>query len=530
MIGNIYIACAVIAVVCFHATISSILPENYPVCPTAACREIADDILRNINENMDPCTDFYDFACGNWPKHNPIPPGEDFYQQFMVASNRKDARIKAILEGKPDLNENPAVEKARKVFAACLDTEATDKTGFKILASILVQNGGWPAATEEWDSSSWTWQAADNYYNSFIGLFPLYQIAVQPDSRINGTVLITLQLPDVKFKPIYSILVNRNLFFKEITAYKHYIEKLIVTVANATGSQVSQEQVASDAHAIVDFESKFFKLVSETYESPLYYEMMNISYLQEYYDVADPKNESGKINWLSSIQALFKEISRTIDGSQMIIMDASTFLLGLAELLDKSSPRTLVNYIHFKFVDHMAKHTTEKVREYIADLNNVLVATESQKLRWKQCLHQNEMSHVVSYEYIKRYFPEHSKAAALKMIDDIKTQLELQIQSASWMTQEIKLAAIEKLKNVKEYIGYPDWYSNETAVYNYYNEPQVPPGQPEDRPRKTNDDRPRGMLSFTSATLSGPYGFTNLIGDSKQSQERGPRPDTWHLI
>ena len=45
------------------------------ICMTPSCVEAAAFILQNIDTNIDPCTDFYNFTCGNWAMRNIVPAG-----------------------------------------------------------------------------------------------------------------------------------------------------------------------------------------------------------------------------------------------------------------------------------------------------------------------------------------------------------------------------------------------------------------------------------------------------------------------
>lgn len=55
---------------------------------------VLDFIIRNMNFTVDPCIDFYEYACGGWIKDNPVPPSKSQRNQFQVAEERLQAQLK----------------------------------------------------------------------------------------------------------------------------------------------------------------------------------------------------------------------------------------------------------------------------------------------------------------------------------------------------------------------------------------------------------------------------------------------------
>ena len=99
---------------------SDVTKDN--VCLTPGCVKAAADILRNIDDKVDPCDDFYRYSCGNWIDSQVIPEDKTSVSLFSVVQDELDNKLRNLIERKPRPDESPIVMKMRNLYDSCMNT------------------------------------------------------------------------------------------------------------------------------------------------------------------------------------------------------------------------------------------------------------------------------------------------------------------------------------------------------------------------------------------------------------------------
>lgn len=185
------------------------LPPPPKICNTRACKEAGDRLFASLNSSVDPCNNFYEYACGGWvaAHSNPIPGDKPSVTPFELVKDKLAEKLKKIFEDAQNLEtltETPAsVKLAVDLYAECTDEDARNKLGIDPLKDIFSQVFGsskWPILEVESPLTNY-----DNVSNStsnsssltsFTEVFrklqrfaitsPLVSFAVKADGKASG--------------------------------------------------------------------------------------------------------------------------------------------------------------------------------------------------------------------------------------------------------------------------------------------------------------------------------------------------------
>jgi putative endopeptidase len=88
--------------------------------------------LNALDRAVDPCTDFYRFACGTWTASNPIPSDRSRWGRFDELQERNFDILHRILD-EAAAGRDPESKKIGDYYASCMDEAAVQSKGLAAL-------------------------------------------------------------------------------------------------------------------------------------------------------------------------------------------------------------------------------------------------------------------------------------------------------------------------------------------------------------------------------------------------------------
>ncbi|RXM30845.1 Endothelin-converting enzyme-like 1 [Acipenser ruthenus] len=101
-------------------------------------------ISGNIDPTIDPCTDFYSFACGGWLRRHGIPEDKLSYGIISAIGEQNEEKLQSLLLRPVRRKDRGSAErKVKEFYRSCVDMREIDRLGALPMMDVIESCGGW---------------------------------------------------------------------------------------------------------------------------------------------------------------------------------------------------------------------------------------------------------------------------------------------------------------------------------------------------------------------------------------------------
>ena len=372
--------------------------------------------LENMDMGVIPGDDFYDFATKGWRDANPIPNDYVRYGSFDVLINTNLERVRDIAE-----NDNGKIGKLYKI---AMDENKLNADGINPVKKHLAEIDAIKSINEL--------PHFLGTFHSFCGGF--FGDGVGLDEKDSEHYLYNIGQGGIG--------LSRDYYFDNDEKSKQIREKYLEYIEK----QMKNFGVPVDAKKLYALEERMAKSFykKEKLRDPIAnYHKMTIAELR--------KTLSG-FDWDKYFAA--REISpKFVNVNQIEPIQESIKIMNDTDL------ELLKTYLKFRLINSASGVLDDKTYDIAFDFfNRTMSGQDEKKPRWKRAIGMlnGSLGEEIGHLYTKKYFSDAAKKRMQNLVKNLQSALGMRIEQLTWMSDDTKKQALEKLSTFKAKIGYPD--------------------------------------------------------------------------
>ena len=389
---------------------------------------------KNINLNVKPGTDFYQYAAGGWLKSHPLDAEHTNNGAFTDLYEENQKRIQELIleyASKPQ-KKGTLEQKIGTFYNMLMDSVRLNREGWEPLKPTLARiaavksNKEYQLVTAELDRRG-------------EGTM-MFGIGVGADMRNASMNIVAIGQGGLGLGTRDYYLNDDPQTVKVREAYKTYMKNLFKMVGN------DEATAAKKVEAIMAIETRIAKV---SYSNVQLRDIDKNYHKMSYNDLV--LNFPG-IDWGNVfLQSGFPPFDAVDVGQPEPIHEVE-------KILADTKLDDLKAYAEIKVISGATSQLSDAFRAESFKFSSVLSGAQQDRPRWKRAVAtvSGVFGEAIGKLYVAKYFPESSKQHMIRLVKNLQEALGQRIQEATWMSAATKAQAKDKLDNFIVKIGYPD--------------------------------------------------------------------------
>ena len=395
-----------------------------------------------MDRSVDPGTDFYRFADGQWLKDNPVPPDKSRWAAFSELAERNWFLIHGILEDADRQSATlPRHSPRREVgdfFASVMDTNRIEQLGVRPLAKDLRRIDRAGSVAEVFAL------LADFHQRGLGGLFSADFGPDDKDSSIYAVQLGQggLSLPDRDY-------YLKETFADKLKLYHAHLEKMFGLLGEPP------VQAAADADTVIALETELAKASRTRVE------------------LRDPEKNYHKFlrgEFSAQTPALPWGVyfaGRDVADPAYEIVGQPEFFTVVNRLVGERPLADWKVYLRWRLVHGAAAYLPAAFEEENFNFyGRTLSGQPEPEPRWKRGAHiiDGSIGEALGQLYVDKYFTPAARARMNDLVENLKGVFHDRLEKVPWMTEATRAKALAKFTRFTQKIGCPEKFRDYSAI------------------------------------------------------------------